>query len=149
MLGGELQVWQKMVEWYRLVSFTLGARNGATHTRLRDIIQNLYNIPDSSKNKRMKKIVCPVIRNLRSSHTFTSILKNAENQNETVKAEQFWGNGEVERVIQALPHSAMMKRWTIEVQYQNFNYTDRTDLDDKLAGGQFPSQSQFIGDNAS
>lgn len=112
--------------------------------RLRDIIQNFIYIPDSSKKD--EKIVCRYPQYYAARRLYENI-KKAEKPNGDGKGGTYFGaTGSGKSFTMLYLTRLLMKSKHFESPTIVL-ITDRTDLDDQLAG-QFTNAKQFIGDNA-
>jgi len=113
-------------------------------TRLRDIIQNFIYIPDSSKKD--EKIVCRYPQYY-AARTLYEHIKIAEKPEGDGKGGTYFGaTGSGKSYTMLYLTRLLMKSEHFESP-TIILITDRTDLDDQLAG-QFTNAKQFIGDNA-
>lgn len=112
--------------------------------RLRDIIQNFIYIPDSSKKD--EKIVCRYPQYY-AARTLYETIKIAEKPEGDGKGGTYFGaTGSGKSYTMLYLTRLLMKSEHFESP-TIILITDRTDLDDQLAG-QFTNAKQFIGDNA-
>jgi len=112
--------------------------------RLRDIIQNFIYIPDSSKKD--EKIVCRYPQYY-AARTLYEHIKIAEKPEGDGKGGTYFGaTGSGKSYTMLYLTRLLMKSEHFESP-TIILITDRTDLDDQLAG-QFTNAKQFIGDNA-
>lgn len=112
--------------------------------RLRDIIQNFIYIPDSSKKD--EKIVCRYPQYYAARSLYDNI-KIAEKPDGDGKGGTYFGaTGSGKSFTMLYLTRLLMKSKHFESPTIVL-ITDRTDLDDQLAG-QFTNAKQFIGDNA-
>src|SRR5690554_1801330 len=111
--------------------------------RLRDIIQNFIYIPDSSKKD--EKIVCRYPQYYAARSLYENI-KKAEKPDDDGKGGTYFGaTGSGKSFTMLYLTRLLMKSKHFESPTIVL-ITDRTDLDDQLAG-QFTNAKQFIGDN--
>lgn len=114
------------------------------HKRLRDIIQNFIYIPDTSKKD--EKIVCRYPQYY-AARTLYETIKKAEKPEGNGKGGTYFGaTGSGKSYTMLYLTRLLMKSEHFESPTIVL-ITDRTDLDDQLAG-QFTNAKQFIGDNA-
>ncbi len=112
--------------------------------RLRDIIQNFIFIPDSSKKD--EKIVCRYPQYYAARTLYESIKKAEKPEGDGKGGTYFGATGSGKSYTMLYLTRLLMKSEYFESP-TIILITDRTDLDDQLAG-QFTNAKQFIGDNA-
>jgi type I restriction enzyme R subunit len=111
---------------------------------LRDIIQNFIYIPDSSKKD--EKIVCRYPQYYAARTLYESIKKAEKPEGDGKGGTYFGATGSGKSYTMLYLTRLLMKSEYFESP-TIILITDRTDLDDQLAG-QFTNAKQFIGDNA-
>lgn len=112
------------------------------HTRLRDIIQNFIYIPDSSKKD--EKIVCRYPQYY-AARTLYEHIKIAEKPEGDGKGGTYFGATGSGKSYTMLYLTRLLMKSEYFESPTIILITDRTDLDDQLAG-QFTNAKQFIGD---
>lgn len=112
--------------------------------RLRDIIQNFIYIPDSSKKD--EKIVCRYPQYYAARSLYENIKKAEKPDGDGKGGTYFGATGSGKSFTMLYLTRLLMKSRHFE-NPTIVLITDRTDLDDQLAG-QFTNAKQFIGDNA-
>jgi type I restriction enzyme, R subunit len=112
--------------------------------RLRDIIQNFIYIPDSSKKD--EKIVCRYPQYYAARSLYENI-KKAEKPDGDGKGGTYFGATGSGKSFTMLYLTRLLMKSKYFESPTIVLITDRTDLDDQLAG-QFTNAKQFIGDNA-
>lgn len=112
--------------------------------RLRDIIQNFIYIPDSSKKD--EKIVCRYPQYYAARSLYENIKKAEKPEGDGKGGTYFGATGSGKSFTMLYLTRLLMKSKHFESPTIVL-ITDRTDLDDQLAG-QFTNAKQFIGDNA-
>jgi len=112
------------------------------HTRLRDIIQNFIYIPDSSKKD--EKIVCRYPQYY-AARTLYENIKIAEKPEGDGKGGTYFGATGSGKSYTMLYLTRLLMKSEYFESPTIILITDRTDLDDQLAG-QFTNAKQFIGD---
>lgn len=112
--------------------------------RLRDIIQNFIYIPDSSKKD--EKIVCRYPQYYAARSLYENIKKAEKPDGDGKGGTYFGATGSGKSFTMLYLTRLLMKSKHFESPTIVL-ITDRTDLDDQLAG-QFTNAKQFIGDNA-
>lgn len=112
------------------------------HTRLRDIIQNFIYIPDSSKKD--EKIVCRYPQYY-AARTLYENIKLAEKPEGDGKGGTYFGATGSGKSYTMLYLTRLLMKSEYFESPTIILITDRTDLDDQLAG-QFTNAKQFIGD---
>lgn len=113
------------------------------HDRLRDIIRNFIYIPDSSKKN--EKIVCRYPQYYAARVLYESI-KKAQKPNGTGKGGTYFGATGCGKSFTMLYLTRLLMKSEHFESPTIVLITDRTDLDDQLAG-QFTNAKHFIGDN--
>jgi len=111
--------------------------------RLRDIIQNFIYIPDSSKKD--EKIVCCYPQYYAARSLYENIKKAEKPEGDGKGGTYFGATGSGKSFTMLYLTRLLMKSKHFESPTIVL-ITDRTDLDDQLAG-QFTNAKQFIGDN--
>jgi len=111
--------------------------------RLRDIIQNFIYIPDSSKKD--EKIVCRYPQYYAARRLYENIKKAEKPDGDGKGGTYFGATGSGKSFTMLYLTRLLMKSKHFESPTIVL-ITDRTDLDDQLAG-QFTNAKQFIGDN--
>ena len=111
--------------------------------RLRDIIQNFIYIPDSSKKD--EKIVCRYPQYYAARSLYENIKKAEKPEGDGKGGTYFGATGSGKSFTMLYLSRLLMKSKHFESP-TIILITDRTDLDDQLAG-QFTNAKQFIGDN--
>jgi len=111
---------------------------------LRDIIRNFIYIPDSSKKD--EKIVCRYPQYYAARTLYESIKKAEKPEGDGKGGTYFGATGSGKSYTMLYLTRLLMKSEHFESP-TIILITDRTDLDDQLAG-QFTNAKQFIGDNA-
>ena len=114
------------------------------HTRLRDIIQNFIYIPDSSKKD--EKIVCRYPQYYAARTLYENIKKAEKPEGDGKGGTYFGATGSGKSYTMLYLTRLLMKSEHFESPTIVL-ITDRTDLDDQLAG-QFTNAKEFIGDEA-
>lgn len=112
--------------------------------RLQDIIQNFIYIPDSSKKD--EKIVCRYPQYYAARSLYENIKKAEKPDGDGKGGTYFGATGSGKSFTMLYLTRLLMKSKHFESPTIVL-ITDRTDLDDQLAG-QFTNAKQFIGDNA-
>ncbi len=112
--------------------------------RLRDIVQNFIYIPDSSKKD--EKIVCRYPQYYAARSLYENI-KKAEKPDGDGKGGTYFGATGSGKSFTMLYLTRLLMKSKHFANPTIVLITDRTDLDDQLAG-QFTNAKQFIGDNA-
>jgi len=112
------------------------------HTRLRDILQNFIYIPDSSKKD--EKIVCRYPQYYAARTLYESIKKAEKPEGDGKGGTYFGATGSGKSYTMLYLTRLLMKSEYFESP-TIILITDRTDLDDQLAG-QFTNAKAFIGD---
>ncbi len=113
------------------------------HKRLRDIIQNFIYIPDTSKKD--EKIVCRYPQYYAARTLYENIKKAEKPEGDGKGGTYFGATGSGKSYTMLYLTRLLMKSEHFESPTIVL-ITDRTDLDDQLAG-QFTNAKQFIGDN--
>lgn len=113
------------------------------HARLRDIIQNFIYIPDTSKKD--EKIVCRYPQYYAARILYENIKKAEKPEGDGKGGTYFGSTGSGKSYTMLYLTRLLMKSEHFESP-TIILITDRTDLDDQLAG-QFTNAKQFIGDN--
>ena len=111
--------------------------------RLRDILRNFIYVPDSSK--RNEKIVCRYPQYYAARALFENI-KNAQKPQGDGKGGTYFGATGCGKSYTMLFLTRLLMKSEYFASPTIVLITDRTDLDDQLAG-QFTNAKQYIGDN--
>lgn len=113
------------------------------HSRLRDIIRNFIYIPDSSKKN--EKIVCRYPQYY-AARTLYENIKKAQKPDGNGKGGTYFGATGCGKSFTMLYLTRLLMKSEYFESPTIILITDRTDLDDQLAG-QFTNAKNFIGDN--
>ena len=114
------------------------------HDRLRDIIRNFIYIPDSSKKN--EKIVCRYPQYYAARALYENI-KHAQKPEGDGKGGTYFGATGCGKSFTMLFLTRLLMKSEFFASPTIVLITDRTDLDDQLAG-QFTNAKNFIGDNS-